>query len=57
PTFVHRFIIHNTVEEKMAISVDPDSWSDGNVNLAELFNLFKMETAQKPAPAPQVIAD
>uniref|UniRef100_A0A0A9VZY3 E3 ubiquitin-protein ligase SHPRH n=2 Tax=Lygus hesperus TaxID=30085 RepID=A0A0A9VZY3_LYGHE len=57
PTFVHRFIIHNTVEEKMAISVDPDGWSDGNVTFAELFNLFKMETTKQPALNPVIIED
>ncbi|BES94744.1 SNF2 family N-terminal domain [Nesidiocoris tenuis] len=44
PTYVHRFIVHDTVEEKMIASVDPDGWSDGNVTVSELFNLFKAKS-------------
>lgn len=42
PTFIHRFIIHNTIEERMLSSVDSNTWADGNVTLNELFGLFHL---------------
>lgn len=34
----------------MAASVDPEGWSDGNVTVSELFNLFRNDDTTAAPP-------
>lgn len=43
PTFVHRFVVHNTIEERMLSSLETsgeEEWAKENVTLRKLNNLF-----------------
>lgn len=51
PTFIHRFIIKNTVEHSIyqATSSNADNWDKSKVTLQNLINLFKVPEAEDTA--------
>lgn len=48
-TFVHRFIVGGTIEEKIQLSIDSseDKWSNKKITLNDLKNLFEIDSVKK----------